>query len=52
MQGCTMTGDAHNQLRIFLAGYMPAVNSLADHGTCEDAQSVKHYLKGYNNYFE
>lgn len=52
IQGCTMTGDAHDQLHIFLSGYIPAVNSLADAGQIDDANTIRQYLEGYDEYFE
>lgn len=52
IQGCTMDGDAHNQLHIFLTGYMAAVDALALNGGEEDAKHVGHYLEGYSAYFE
>ena len=52
IQGCTMVGDAHNQLHIYLTGYIPAVQALAKTGDMEDAKKVKHYLEMYDDYFE
>ncbi|NQV37251.1 MAG: hypothetical protein HQ509_04490 [Candidatus Marinimicrobia bacterium] len=52
VQGCTMTGPAHDQLHIYLTGYMPAVAALTEKGSIEDAQKVKHYLEKYTEYFE
>ncbi len=52
IQGCTMTGDAHNQLHVFLTGYIPAVSALSDSGQIADAKKVEHYLKNYEKYFE
>ena len=52
IQGCTMTGDAHDQLHVYLTGYMPAVAALSDSGRIEDAQKVTHYLEKYGDYFE
>ena len=52
VQGCTMTGDAHNQLHMYLTGYIPAVSALSDSGRIADAEKVEHYLKNYEKYFE
>ena len=52
IQGCTMTGAAHDQLHVYLGGYMPAVAALSDSGRLEDARKVQHYLEQYGNYFE
>lgn len=52
IQGCTMTGEAHGQLHVYLAGYIPAVAALAGSGRSEDAQKVKYYLEKYTEYFE
>lgn len=50
--GCTMTGEAHDQLHAYLLGYMPAVAALAESGRVEDAQRVEHYLERYGDFFE
>ena len=52
IQGCTMVEKAHDQLHIFLTGYIPAVTALAKNGQLEDAQKVAHYLNGYDHYFQ
>ena len=52
IQGCTMTGNAHNQLHVYLTGYIPAVAALSESGQIEDARKVAHYLEIYGNYFE
>ena len=52
IQGCTMQGEAHNQLHVYLTGYMPAVAALAEAGRMEDAKTVTHYLEKYDDYFE
>ncbi len=52
IRGCTMTGDAHDQLHVYLTGYMPAVASLSHSGQMEDAKKVRHYLENYDTYFE
>ncbi|MGD9897893.1 MAG: hypothetical protein AB7T22_02085 [Calditrichaceae bacterium] len=52
IQGCTMTGNAHNQLHLYLSEYMPAVAALTKSGRIEDARRVRHYLERYKAYFE
>lgn len=50
--GCTMTGDAHQQLHVFLAQFMPAVNALQETGDAADETQVKTLLAQYPQYFE
>ena len=52
IQGCTMSGDAHNQLHVYLTGYIPAVAALSDSGQIADAEKIKNYLDKYSDYFE
>jgi len=52
IQGCTMTEEAHDQLHIFLTGYIPAVTALAEKGQLEDAKEVAHYLNSYQHFFK
>ena len=52
IQGCTMSGEAHDQLHVYLSGYMPVVKALAQSGGVEHAQAVRHYLDTYRDYFE
>mgnify|MGYP000730499350 CR=1 FL=1 len=52
IQACTMQEEAHAQLHIFLTGFIPAVNDLADNGQLENAQTVAHYLDKYDQYFQ
>jgi hypothetical protein len=47
-----MTGEAHDQLHVYLMVYMPAVDALTKSGRIEDAKKVKHYLEIYDDYFE
>ncbi|MBZ0135529.1 MAG: hypothetical protein K8I27_04030 [Planctomycetes bacterium] len=53
---CTMTGEPHNQLHIWLNRYMPAVDHLA--AETDDARSgmareqVTHLLHEYDQFFE
>ncbi len=50
--GCTMTGEAHDQLHKYLTGYIPAVTALAESGGVEQAEKVGHYLDRYDEFFE
>ncbi|MFW5447148.1 MAG: hypothetical protein ACKE8G_03325 [Methylophagaceae bacterium] len=52
IQGCTMVDAEHDQLHIFLTGYIPALAELTETGCTESAEKVRHYLNNYNNYFE
>ncbi len=52
IQGCTMTGADHDQLHVYLMGYIPAVTALQESGQVEDAKKVQHYLAIYGDYFE
>ena len=52
IQGCTMTGAAHDQLHVYLTGYVPAVAALSESGRIEDTETVKLYLERYDKYFE
>ena len=52
IRGCTMTGAAHDQLHVFLTGYIPAVAALAEKGEVENAREVQRYLEEYGRYFE
>jgi hypothetical protein len=52
IQSCNMTGQAHNQLHIFITGYLPAIKKLSDNGQMEDAKVVDHYLTTYTEFFE
>jgi len=47
-----MTGDAHDQLHVYLTGYIPAVAALSESGGIEDATKVRYYLENYSEYFE
>ena len=50
--GCTMVGEAHNELHKYLVAFMPAVGELMKSGTLKDAQTVQSLLKVYPQYFE
>lgn len=52
IKGCTMTGDAHDQLHMYLTGYIAAVASLSESGRIEDAEKIRGYLEKYVEYFE
>jgi hypothetical protein len=52
IEGCTMTGGAHDQLHTYLTAYIPAVEELAQSGNAEDAKKVWHYLENYDEYFQ
>ena len=50
--GCTMHGEAHDELHKYLMTLLPAVNSLAETGNQEAAQTVQDHLELYPRYFE
>lgn len=52
IRGCTMDGEAHNQLHMYLVPYIAAVESLSRSGEEKDAEKVKLYLEKYTDYFE
>ena len=56
INGCTMQGESHNQLHIFLNDYMPTVKGLAeakDYETARDsAIRLKGQLESYKHYFK
>lgn len=56
INGCTMQGESHNQLHIFLTDYMPAVKGLAgakDYDTARaSAIKLKGQLESYKHYFK
>lgn len=56
VRGCTMTGDAHNQLHIWLEQFTPAVKALAteqdDAKSTEQREKVTHLLDEYDRYFK
>ena len=53
--GCTMQGAAHDQLHVFLTGYIPTVDRLAEAGDYAAAREAAIQLKGhfetYKKYF-
>ena len=56
IKGCTMAGNAHDQLHVFLTGYIPAVELLASSNDLESgsdqAIKVKGFLDIYDDFFE
>lgn len=52
IQGCTMTGAAHDQLHVFLLPYMSSVKALSETGSKAAYSEVKQALKDYQKYFE
>ncbi len=46
IKGCTMSGEAHDQLHIFLADYVPTVQKLAKAKKFDTARSTAIKLKG------
>lgn len=56
MQGCTMTGPAHDQLHLFLSEFMPAVSALKATESNDEAQEkidrLKAMLMTYDEHFE
>ena len=54
--GCTMTGEAHNQLHVFLEEFMPAADSLASQQDEKKAREtlaeMHHMLERYDEHFE
>ena len=52
IQDCTMSGDAHDQLHVYLMGYISAVDALSQSGDIQDARKVRYYLGQYIAYFE
>lgn len=56
IKGCTMTGDAHTMLHVYLTDYMTAVDKLATAPTVTDGRTeavkIKGFLDRYDDYFE
>lgn len=50
--GCTMTGEAHQQLHLFLAQLLPAVTALKETGDAAAASQVQALLVQFPQYFE
>ena len=55
VDGCTMDGEAHSQLHLFLSEYIPTVDRLADAGDYaaarEEAIALKGHFETYKQYF-
>ncbi len=53
--GCTMAGEAHDQLHVFMSEYIPVINLLAqagDHAIARDAAiELKGHFGTYKKYF-
>ena len=56
ISGCTMSGEAHNQLHLFLTDYVPTIQSLAkaeDYDTARNsAIKLKQSLENYKKHFK
>ncbi|MEZ5993691.1 MAG: hypothetical protein R3E76_15255 [Planctomycetota bacterium] len=56
VSGCTMTGEAHNQLHVVLEEFIPAADSLASQQDEEKAREtlaeMYHMLEHYDEHFE
>ncbi len=52
IKGCTMQGDAHNELHKFLGHYIPAVDKMASSGEPARAERVHELLVIYAGHFE
>ena len=56
IKGCTMTGASHDQLHLFLSGYMPAVQGMARAEDYDSARSlaikIKGELQAYKQHFK
>lgn len=56
IRGCTMTGEPHDQLHIWLNEFMPALNRMVE--ARDDTQfaqlrgDVQHHLEEYDRYFK
>ncbi|MFT5113961.1 MAG: hypothetical protein ACI8P9_003294 [Parasphingorhabdus sp.] len=46
IRGCTMTGESHDQLHVFLAGYIPAIKGLANAENYDTARNSAIKTKG------
>lgn len=52
IEGCTMTGAAHNELHKFLGMYMPAVHRLSEADSTTARTEIERLLAMYPEYFE
>ncbi|WP_275097077.1 hypothetical protein [Sedimenticola hydrogenitrophicus] len=55
IKGCTMTGEAHDQLHLFLNSHIPTINALAKadnyNSARENAIRLKGQLEAYQKHF-
>ena len=52
IQGCTMTGEAHDQLHVFLTHLIPAIQEVSENESDESLEKVELLLSEYPKYFE
>jgi hypothetical protein len=52
IQGCTMTGEAHDQLHVYLSHLIPAIQEVSESGSDESLKNVEELLNEYPKYFE
>lgn len=56
IKNCTMKGDPHDNLHIWLLPLMAKIEALSEAKTIEDASKLKHSIEeninSYNNYFQ
>ena len=52
IQGCTMTGEAHDQLHVYLSHLIPAIQEVSEIGSDESLKNVEELLNEYPKYFE
>ena len=50
--GCTMQGDAHNELHKFLQLFIPIVHQLKETGEVTELDKIKNQLEIYQKYFK
>lgn len=49
---CGVSGAAHDEYHVYLAGLIPAITTLEKSGQLGDAKRVKYYLEKFSEYFE
>lgn len=52
IQGCTMTGSAHDELHKFLSAYIPAVHKFSTDENEDNLNMVKELLTVYPEFFQ
>lgn len=52
IEGCRMTGPAHDQLHVYLMDFIPAVRALSERGDEQATHKVEKLLSEYPDYFE